>query len=170
MGSFKALRESRKALGICTVCGKRKPKPGRFMCRQCTQRYSALFQERFKKDPEGYRARWRKIRVPYNREYRKKKIENGLCTHCTVKRIPGRSLCQKHWNKYKRTCKKRMARRREIYAARRRSGMCGWCTKKALKGFSFCGRHRKYRLYQLEQMRIKLRIKRKKIGYSNGSR
>lgn len=75
------LREKREKEGLCVRCGKRQAYPGRKRCSICLA-----------KDRESNKKQHTIA------EYRK---ENGLCRYCDTKAMPGKKLCEYH---YQKTC------------------------------------------------------------------
>lgn len=74
----KNLRQKREKEGLCIRCGIRVPQEGRKQCSICLA-----------KDRERHRIRSTLA------EYRK---EHGLCMYCDQKALPGKKLCQTHYD------------------------------------------------------------------------
>ena len=76
----RALREQRKSLGLCVICGKRKAEVGKLHCTEC------LIKIR-RRNKECYDAR--RVKTNYS---------EGLCCRCNEPTLPGKKLCAKHYD------------------------------------------------------------------------
>lgn len=68
-----ALRERRRAAGLCLECGGARERPSRWLCKVCFQAQKAA-----------------------NRRHYSRARESGQCTRCRRQAEPGRSLCAEH--------------------------------------------------------------------------
>lgn len=158
----KAEYARRRAKGLCVRCTNQ-ARPARRTCAECAEKEKIAWQKKFESNKEEILTHWRKVKTIKNRIYRLKKRAQGLCFRCLNKAILGRSFCQKHWDAHQKDREKRLAQRKALYAKRRKAGLCGLCTRQAAEDSVWCSFHRKYRLQYLQNRRIKLKIKKKKV-------
>ena len=85
----KMLREKRKAAGVCVECGKNKPEEGERRCKFCKEKR----RQARKKKPKKY--------VVANR------ISDLLCARCDEPALPGKRLCERHYNMMLEATRKR---------------------------------------------------------------
>ena len=78
MTEYQYQYHKRKALGICTHCGRNEAEPGHVECKKCRIKHQLCEQKRRDSDREAFRK--------YRRErMRQRKVEaraNGLCPRC----------------------------------------------------------------------------------------
>lgn len=77
-------REALKQVGLCVVCGREKSH-GRSICGTCQEK---------RRTPAN-----RERKAELNREYRRRRLDRGLCRHCSNEAIPGISFCAYHRKK-----------------------------------------------------------------------
>lgn len=79
-GQRRALREHRKSLGLCVMCGERKAVDKKLYCIEC------LIKIR------------RKNKKYYDARRMKTNFKEGLCCRCNEPAVPGQKLCKKHYD------------------------------------------------------------------------
>lgn len=130
-------RESRKFFkehGLCQICGKNVPEPGRVTCSDCLQ-YNQEYQamRRATDTPEERDARLEYLRTTGKARYEKRKAD-GLCTRCGRKVEPGKTMCTE--------ClihRRKMERERQGTGLRDYENLCTRCRKKPrMEGKKVC--------------------------------
>lgn len=82
-----------KDLGLCAWCGKEKALENRRLCYQCMMKSSENHSKYWHGLSDEQKKKAYDRRNETNRKRRQKRKENGLCTRCGHKAIPGRSMC-----------------------------------------------------------------------------
>ena len=96
-------RVKRLEAGLCTLCGKCPPRPGRKTCQPCAEKRQARERERMAE-----------------------RIARGQCVRCPRTALPGRTSCERHSNRNSDSDRKN-ERSRERYRERRRAMRCTSC-------------------------------------------
>ena len=129
----------RKEMGLCPICGRRNPAPGRSLCEVCLDRGRKSEQARYAKrkfegaayggrDPESRRRMARER----TRKRRRERTEAGLCVRCgELTPAEGSVVCE--------ACREaRRTAEKKLYAERRSRGLCGRCGGAVIGKASTC--------------------------------
>lgn len=101
----KARYEKKKAAGLCAMCGKVPPTPGRTYCQACAEQRKKYHYEPTPEAAERYREM---ARTSNKARYEGRKAA-GLCTRCGEPAAPGKTNCENCLRKMREN----MRRRRE---------------------------------------------------------
>ena len=130
-------RESRKffkAHGLCQICGKNVPEPGRVTCSEClqyNQEYNAM--RRATETPEERARRLERLKT-YGKDLYNKRKAAGLCTKCGRKAQPGKTMCTECLIRLRKRDREKMGTYARDY-----EDLCTRCRKKPrMEGKKVC--------------------------------
>ena len=82
--------KKKKDAGICAMCGKVPPTPGRTYCAKCAERRKKYHYPKTPEAAERYREM---VRTSNKARYERRKAA-GLCTRCGEPAAPGKTNCE----------------------------------------------------------------------------
>ncbi len=137
-----------KSIGLCVLCHKEKPAPGRVTCLNCLDRQS-VYQAR-----EGVRERRRNhyiqnrdLILERNKKRREEKKKTGICVYCSRQATHG-IYCYECFLKTRKSQRKlaenRLKQRHEKGLVREKwkeNGLCYLCGYPTLPGLKVCEHH-----------------------------
>ena len=137
---YRKAAEDRRALNLCSRCGKAGPAPGKKLCLDCGDKVRAMARARYHKNRKaGLRyggrcasSRRRSARLRSERRRREWQAAS-MCTRCGSRPpVEGGTTCA--------PCRaRRQARERETYSSRRQAGLCVRCgTASTFDGAALC--------------------------------
>ena len=104
----KARYQKKKAAGLCTMCGKVPPTPGRTYCAKCAEQRKKYH---YTPDPETVEKYKASSRASGKARYERRKAA-GLCTRCGKPAVPGKTHCEDCLRKMRENMRRRREERK----------------------------------------------------------
>ena len=104
----KARYQKKKAAGLCTMCGKVPPTPGRTYCAKCAEQREKYH---YTPDPETVEKYKATARASGKARYERRKAA-GLCTRCGEPAAPGKTHCEDCLRKMRGNMRRRREERK----------------------------------------------------------